>query len=553
MKSSSCYPLDSCRSCPAGKYQDGCICRLCPEGTMADRPGRSRCLPCDAGHYSANYLDAAGKQGATVCGSCKAGTYSLTQKSSCTACPLGKSSHGCSSTNEEKRHCDAAYLSMNLVEIFNDNRGGNEQMLITDCDYRGGCAGGCIECFPGTYTNTTGAGGCIGAPCPSGQYKDNVCVACPYPLPANAVWDSNQPNCTWSCKSDFEISGSGLSQTCVQSGAPSYYENTSTILSILSQPEAWMGAGYDNGGGASYLFRPLKDMPDQACQPKTGKPSKCAVDSIYLRLHNPPTQPVSGGRDLFLNMTMLLKSNVFLNSPGAEGYFEMPHVCEYERNHSVLALFNASNGKVDFTILDTHLDSLGCHNRVPAGKEQPGVMHRCGAPGGPPQKCYKALDNTQFKGLFRLGPRRSTDPLNVPHHLEIVMRFPYKVYGPTSWSDFNERTKTNYIPRISEPYAITNWATQRELQIFRYSLYPWTPTQPLAFLGPNGEWFRDRRAKIERVDPPFGPQDGGNCGDNHRTRISGSRARGQSKCQHHPAAWINRCGRRKKGVGRSSP
>ena len=206
---------------------------------------------------------------------------------------------------------------------------------------------------------------------------------------------------------------------------------------------------------------------------------------------------------------MLLKSNVFLNSPGAEGYFEMPHVCEYERNHSVLALFNASNGKVDFTILDTHLDSLGCHNRVPAGTEQPGVIHRCGAPGGPPQKCYTALDNKQFKGLFRLGPRRATDPSNVPHHLEIVMRFPYKVYGANSWSDFNERTKTNYIPRESEPYAITNWATQRELQIFRYSLYPWTPTQPLAFLGPNGEWFRDRRAKIERVDPPFGPQDGG--------------------------------------------
>jgi DNA-binding beta-propeller fold protein YncE len=70
---------------------------------------------------------------------------------------------------------------------------------------------------------------CDSIPCGLGSYRtacrtmqtDGVCVACPYPLPANAVWDSNQPNCTWSCKSDFKISGSSLSQTCVQSGTPS--------------------------------------------------------------------------------------------------------------------------------------------------------------------------------------------------------------------------------------------------------------------------------------------------------------------------------------------
>jgi hypothetical protein len=49
--------------------------------------------------------------------------------------------------------------------------------------------------------------------------------------------------------------------------AQTYYENTSIILSILSQPEAWKGASYDNDGGANYLFRPIKDMSGVAWRP----------------------------------------------------------------------------------------------------------------------------------------------------------------------------------------------------------------------------------------------------------------------------------------------
>ena len=183
MKSSTCSSSDSCRSCTPGKYQLWCTCILCPEGFHTDGFKFTGCVDCRAARYSANYLDAAGKQGATVCGSCKAGTYSLTQKSSCTACPLGKSSHGCSSTTEDARQCDDARLSVNLDEIFNDDRGGNEQILITDCDYRGGCAGECIECFPGTYTNTTGAKYCN--VCPVNFYAHRGSSRCE-PCPANS-------------------------------------------------------------------------------------------------------------------------------------------------------------------------------------------------------------------------------------------------------------------------------------------------------------------------------------------------------------------------------
>jgi hypothetical protein len=173
-----CYPKDSCRSCPPGKYQDGCTCRLCPEGTFADRYMWDECLPCDAGHYSSNYLEPAGKQGATVCGSCKAGTYSLKRESSCRSCPAGKSSHGCWSTAP---NCDASWLSKNLFEIFNDdNMDGNEEVLVTDCGYRGGCPGGCIACPPGTYANTTGATSC--SACPENFYAEREssrCEMCP--------------------------------------------------------------------------------------------------------------------------------------------------------------------------------------------------------------------------------------------------------------------------------------------------------------------------------------------------------------------------------------
>jgi len=183
VKNSLCSFFASCSSCPPGKYQHGCTCRLCPEGFHTDGFKFTGCVDCHAARYSANYLDAAGKQGATVCGSCKAGTYSFQQRSSCTACPLGKSSHGCSSTSEDRRSCNDIRLSANLDEFFNDDRGGNEQMLITDCDYLGGCAGECIECFPGTYTNTTGAKYCN--VCPVNFYAHRGSSRCE-PCPANS-------------------------------------------------------------------------------------------------------------------------------------------------------------------------------------------------------------------------------------------------------------------------------------------------------------------------------------------------------------------------------
>ena len=64
-----------------------------------------------------------------------------------------------------------------------------------------------------------------------------------------------------------------------------------------------------------------------------------------LELKNPPPQGHHAGVQ-FYNFTMRIHGNVFDNSPGAQGYFEMPKACHYERNHSVLAMFNASRGQV---------------------------------------------------------------------------------------------------------------------------------------------------------------------------------------------------------------
>ena len=76
-----------------------------------------------------------------------------------------------------------------------------------------------------------------------------------------------------------------------------------------------------------------------------------------LDLKNPPPQEHRAGTQ-FYNFTMRIHGNVFDNSPGAQGYFEMPKACHYERNHSVLAMFYASRGEVEFTILNTATKSF---------------------------------------------------------------------------------------------------------------------------------------------------------------------------------------------------
>jgi hypothetical protein len=241
-------------------------------------------------------------------------------------------------------------------------------------------------------------------------------------------------------------------------------------------------------------------VAEQECQPRTGKPSQCAVEMLTLELRNPPARdPVQSAQHF--NFTMMIHGDVFKSSPDTDKtYFEMPIQCSYERNHSVLAMFNASSGDVTFEILDTHSDKVGCFKVL---DPQPVAQDRCTPTPGSP--CYPMLVGKKFQGKFRLGPRRVDDAAGTKHHLELVIFYPYKHFGIGSWSDFKERHKTPYVPIMSIPASISSWTTNKAAQIFRYSLTP----SPQHWMGPNDEWFRDRRPRIHAVDPPFGPEEGG--------------------------------------------
>ena len=222
---------------------------------------------------------------------------------------------------------------------------------------------------------------------------------------------------------------------------------------------------------------------------------------LTLELQNPPPRPPAESAQHF-NFTMMIHGNVFVSSPNTDpSYFEMPIQCSYQRNHSVLATFNASSESVVFEIRDTHSDKIGCFKKL---DPQPEAVDRC----NPPDCSYNSgnsLVGKKFTGKFRLGPRRIDDVAATQHHLELVIIYPYKHFGPGSWSDFKARAKTTYIPVPTLPTTIKSWATEKASQIFRYSLTP----SPQRWMGPNDEWFRDRRPRIHAVDPPFGPEEGG--------------------------------------------
>ena len=220
----------------------------------------------------------------------------------------------------------------------------------------------------------------------------------------------------------------------------------------------------------------------------------------------PTSPPVSGAQ--YYDFTMMMYGDVFVSSPGAKGYFQMPEMCSYMRNHSVTAMFNASNSNVEFEIVDTHADRLGCFNpggcKSTSGKSC--MMDRCVDVSNNPIKCYSDLNGMKFKGKFRMGPARVDDAAEIAHHLEIVLSFPYRAYGSESWSDYNQRWSTTYVPKkLEKGESIASWGTKKQSQIFRYSL----TLAPGQWRGPTNEWFRDRSPKILSLPPPYGPEVGG--------------------------------------------
>jgi hypothetical protein len=173
-------------------------------------------------------------------------------------------------------------------------------------------------------------------------------------------------------------------------------------------------------------------------------------------------------------------------------------------------MFNASSSDVEFEIVDTHADRLGCFNpgdtKAEAGCKtttKDYMMDRCVDVSNNPIKCNQGWNG---RTTFRMGPARADDAPGIAHHLEIVLSLPYKVYGSASSSDYNERWKTTYVPQTVIPESVSSWDTEKQSQIFQYSL----TLIPGQWRGPNNDWFRDRcSSKILSVHPPFVPEDGG--------------------------------------------
>ncbi|EKX44701.1 hypothetical protein GUITHDRAFT_139625 [Guillardia theta CCMP2712] len=283
--------------------------------------------------------------------------------------------------------------------------------------------------------------------------------------------------------------------------------NVSMVLGVLARE--WRGSGYADGGGPSYMYFP-KPMTVSECQPMTGRPSICPVDQLQLILQEPPGAPVNS--ELKLNLTMRFYGDVFESSPGSKGYFGMPDGCRYERNHSVMAYFNASSGRVRFDIYKTTSDYLACQmnfgatstdhmdwNTIYTSSTNP--FQRCTN-----QNCYVNLNNVaSFSGIFKVMPRTSTDPLGATYRMDLAISFPYLQSGKTSFSDYDKRFTNPYtLAQVANQPTVSSFATSSSNQIFYYSL---TWSEP--FHGPNDAWFMNYMARITSIDPPFGPQEGG--------------------------------------------
>uniref|UniRef100_A0A7S4JVJ4 IPT/TIG domain-containing protein n=1 Tax=Guillardia theta TaxID=55529 RepID=A0A7S4JVJ4_GUITH len=282
--------------------------------------------------------------------------------------------------------------------------------------------------------------------------------------------------------------------------------NASETVAYLARD--WKGSGYADGSttGASYLYSPLSSG---SCLPQPGWPSPCPVDQIDLILLD-PAQYV-GTEQVKMNLTLRFHGDVFQSSPGADNYYGMPDGCAYERNHTVHADFNVSDGTVIMTIQKTTSDYIACALNFGTSysqhkswndnsKAETIPYQRCSSNAA----CYPSLDGTQFKGKFRLGKSTAIDPRGSEYRLDLVLGFPYDNAGSNSFS-FSSNWILAYSPTKNVMTSFpSSFATVAASQTFLYTL-----TWRDRFEGPNNEWFKNYMATINSVNPPFGPQDGG--------------------------------------------
>jgi hypothetical protein len=139
-------------------YPTTTVCRFCTFGKVTTASGMSSCYGCGAGfiaQYSSGLISSAcwgcntGKYSTELqsgdaydCKSCSAGTFSLRNASTCTACPIG--TYSLTSGSSKCTSCDSGTYASELG------------------------SSGCTNCDPGSYAETPGKAVCDS--CATGSY-----------------------------------------------------------------------------------------------------------------------------------------------------------------------------------------------------------------------------------------------------------------------------------------------------------------------------------------------------------------------------------------------
>ena len=140
------------RPCPKGKFDSGLAkgCVECPPGHFKHSDGAGMCKPCPVNTYAAG-------PGSTACEGCLRGEVSLLGQKSCQLCPAG--------TFASKGACKPC------LEGLVSDRGSAQcaQPGARPCPkgkFDSGLEKGCVECPPGHFKHSDGAGMCM----PEGSY-----------------------------------------------------------------------------------------------------------------------------------------------------------------------------------------------------------------------------------------------------------------------------------------------------------------------------------------------------------------------------------------------
>ena len=140
------------RPCPKGQFDSGFEqgCVECPPGHFKRSDGAGMCKPCPVNTYAAG-------PGSTACEGCLRGEVSLLGQKSCQLCPAG--------TFASKGACKPC------LEGLVSDRGSAQcaQPGARPCPkgkFDSGLAKGCVECPPGLFKHSDGAGMCM----PEGSY-----------------------------------------------------------------------------------------------------------------------------------------------------------------------------------------------------------------------------------------------------------------------------------------------------------------------------------------------------------------------------------------------